>query len=231
VAGLIDKVLVDRGTVVRRGMPLVTLESSVERAAVDLAAYKAQLEGQLKSGESRVVHAQARLQRRAELAELNYGSAQDREDAEVELGTAQADVQSARENRQLARLEHAYAAAQLAQRTLRSPIDGIVVEQLKFPGEMAEFGEGKPYILKLVQTQPLRVKAILPVALFNRVKPGQRAEVVPEKPLDGRYAANVSHIDRAVDAASGTFQVRLELPNPGGMLPVGLKCRLSLPGL
>lgn len=230
VAGVIEKVLAERGNVVRRGAPLILLESTVERAAVELAQYKSQLDGSLKSAESRVVHAQSKLKRRTGLAELNYGSAQDREDADAELGTALADMQIARENKQLAKLEYAYAVAQLAQRTLHSPIDGVVVDQARYPGELAEGGDNKPYILKLAQTHPLRVKLILPVALYHRVKSGQKVDVVPEKPAEGHYSATVNSVDKLIDAASGTFQVRMDLPNPNGVFPGGLKCRASLPG-
>jgi multidrug efflux pump subunit AcrA (membrane-fusion protein) len=31
-------------------------------------------------------------------------------------------------------------------------------------------------------------------------------------------------VDRVVDAASGTFRVRLELANPGNRIPAGIKC-------
>jgi membrane fusion protein (multidrug efflux system) len=34
----------------------------------------------------------------------------------------------------------------------------------------------------------------------------------------------VTVVDKVVDAASGTFGVRLELPNPDLKLPAGLKC-------
>jgi hypothetical protein len=32
--------------------------------------------------------------------------------------------------------------------------------------------------------------------------------------------------DRVVDAASGTFGIRVELPNPKLVLPAGLKCKV-----
>jgi multidrug efflux pump subunit AcrA (membrane-fusion protein) len=41
--------------------------------------------------------------------------------------------------------------------------------------------------------------------------------------------AKVTVVDRVVDAASGTFGVRLELPNPGYKLPAGLKCKTRFP--
>lgn len=34
-----------------------------------------------------------------------------------------------------------------------------------------------------------------------------------------------------IDAASGTFQARIDLPNANGALPSGIKCKVTLPGL
>ena len=51
----------------------------------------------------------------------------------------------------------------------------------------------------------------------------------PEAPFEGEYEAIVTIVDRVVDAASGTFAVRLELPNENGRLPAGLKCSVSFP--
>jgi len=231
VPGVIEKIFVQRGQTVQRGAPLVALASEVERTAVELARYKSQVLGPTQSAESRLDHAARKVKRRGDLAELNYGSAQEREDAEVEQAVAQADLVTAREAREVARLEYANAAAQLAQRSLASPIDGVVVDQAMYPGELADPRDNKPYILKLAQIQPLRVRLILPLAMYSRVKPGMKAEVTPEKPLEGHHAATVSVVDKVIDAASGTFQVRLELPNVAGQLPAGLKCSVSLQGL
>jgi len=45
-------------------------------------------------------------------------------------------------------------------------------------------------------------------------------EVIPEG-LGGQHTATVKVIDRVFDAASGTFGVRLELPNKRGSVPGG----------
>ena len=37
-------------------------------------------------------------------------------------------------------------------------------------------------------------------------------------------------IDRVIDAASGTFSVFLELPNPEHTIPGGLRCRVRFDG-
>jgi len=231
VVGLIEKIHVQRGAFIRRGELLVSLDSRVQKAAAEMARYKSTMEGPSQSAESRLSHAGSKLRRKTDLAEKHYASDQDREDAEAEQRIAAADLLASREGRELARHEYDYASAELAQRQIISPIDGVVVDQAMYPGELAGVGEGKPYILKLAQINPLRVKVILPVALYTKVKPGMRALVTPEKPLDGRYSAAVTHVDKLIDAASGTFQVRMELINAKGTLPGGLKCRAVLPGV
>ena len=61
--------------------------------------------------------------------------------------------------------------------------------------------------------------------MFGKIKVGTKATVDAESPLTGRYTASVSIVDKVVDSASGTFGVRLELPNPKGDIPAGIKCR------
>jgi len=43
--------------------------------------------------------------------------------------------------------------------------------------------------------------------------------------VGGSYTARVDVVDQMFDAASGTFGVRLSLPNPNRRIPAGLKCR------
>lgn len=231
VSGLIERIHAERGSTVKRGAPLVSLESSVERAATEVSRFKSSMNGVMQSAESRLVHATRKLRRRTDLATENFVSAQDRDDAETEQRIAQADALAARENKQLAQLELAYTSSQLALRQIRSPFDGVVVEQTMFPGELAEIGENRPSIMKVAQINPLWVKVILPLAVYSRVKAGQHAEVVPEKPIAGRFGATVSVVDKVIDAASGTFQARIDLPNPNGALPSGIKCKVTLAGL
>ncbi len=51
--------------------------------------------------------------------------------------------------------------------------------------------------------------------------------LVPEFPGDTVHVASVTIVDRVIDAASGTFGVRLELPNPKHEIPSGLHCQLA----
>jgi len=70
---------------------------------------------------------------------------------------------------------------------------------------------------------------ILPSDKYHLIKVGMKAKVIPERPAGGQYTAVVTIVDRVIDAASGTFGVRLSLPNPKHNLPAGLKCKVIFP--
>jgi multidrug efflux pump subunit AcrA (membrane-fusion protein) len=123
-------------------------------------------------------------------------------------------------NRRLADLELQRTMAEVALRTIKSPVNGVVVERFMHPGEFPK----QEKILKIAQIDPLRVEAYAPVTMFGKIAVGMAAHVKPESPLTGEYTAKVMVVDRVVDAASGTFGVRMELPNSELKLPAGLKC-------
>lgn len=227
VEARIDAVLVDRGEEVKKGQVIVQLDSDVERAALEAARYRAVMEGEVQSAQSRLVAAKAKYQRREQLVKEKFIAAQERDDALAEMQVAEANVVAAKDNRRLAVLEQQRIHALLEQRRIRSPFNGVVTERLQHAGEIAQIGETARPILKLAQTDPLRVEVVLPVAMYGKVKVGQQAVVEAEPPLSGRYAADVTIVDKVVDSASGTFGVRLDLPNPKGQIPAGVKCRIT----
>ena len=133
-------------------------------------------------------------------------------------------MRAARESRQLAELEVKRAEELLAQRSIYSPVTGVVVAVLLRPGELTSSNQKDP-IVKVMEVDPLNVELVLPLSQFGKIKVGQRARVMPEQPVGGVYSAAVEVVDSTLDAASGTFGVRLKLPNPGGRIPAGVKCR------
>lgn len=122
----------------------------------------------------------------------------------------------------IAELEVKQQQQVLDQRAIRSPLDGVVVERYLAPGERV----ANEKILRIAQVNPLNVEVIAPVELFGYIKQGMAADVSLDPLLRGTYKAKVVVVDRVIDAASGTFGVRLELPNPGNKIPAGIKCRL-----
>ena len=229
VVGLLEKVHVRRGDRVARGQVLATLESRAEQAAAELARYKSQASGPTVSAQNKIEFSGRKFQRRAQMAVEKLMSAQDRDDAEVDLKLAEAELQVAKENRDIARIEYEQQSSLLERRSLRSPFDGVVVDQVLYPGEIVEPTGSKKTILKLAQLDPLRVHVILPMAVFRRIAPGMSARVSLEAPIGGSYAAKVKTVDKLIDAASGTFAVFLEMRNPDLSVPAGVKCKAEFP--
>lgn len=229
VEGLIHRIHVQRGDDVRAGQVLVELDASVERSAAAAARYRAQAEGRVEASRNRMQYANRKTQRSNELHSQNYISSQARDEAETEKNLAESELKEAMENKELARLDHQRAIDLLNQKTLRSPFNGIVVDRMLNPGDLAEAGNGRKPILKLAQIHPLRVETVLPLSTFGKLRPGMVGNVTPEGGTP--YKATIKVVDRVLDAASGTYGVRLELPNPQGQLPGGIRCQVDFPDL
>jgi RND family efflux transporter MFP subunit len=226
VEGVIESVQVQRGDAVKRGQLIATLASGPERAALDLARSRASMEGELKAAEAKLDLSKKKWERADELHKKNFVSANARDEAEAEYRLATEQLRAAQENRRLAELEVKRAEEVLAQRGIRSPVSGLVVDVILRPGELTSSNQKEP-IARLMEVDPLNVELILPVREHGKIKMGQLGRVMPEVPVGGSYAALDEVVDRMVDAASGTFGVRLRLANPGNRIPAGIKCRVK----
>jgi RND family efflux transporter MFP subunit len=120
----------------------------------------------------------------------------------------------------LNKFEVEHALANLELHNIRSPIDGVVADRFLMPGE---FIEENP-ILKLAQLDPLRVEVVAPVTYFGRIRKGMHAQVKTDYGSFDNLVGEVVVVDKVIDAASGTFGIRLELQNRDNQVPGGLKC-------
>lgn len=226
VEAMIETVDVKRGDTVSKGQVLATLESGPERAALKLAQWRAKMQGEINAAKARVDVTQKKLSRAQDLHERNFISANALDEAVSDHRLAVEDLRRAEENRRLAELEAKRAAEVLALRTIRSPFNGIVVEVMLKPGEFGAITFKDP-IMKLAEIDPLYVEVLLPVTMYGKIHVGEPALVYPESPVGGQYETKVKIIDRVIDAASGTFGVRLELPNHKHKIPAGIRCRVQ----
>lgn len=229
VVGLLDKVMVRRGDRVIKGQIIAILESHAEQAAADLARAKSELTGNIKTAERKIQFSKQKFERRHAMASEHLMPSQERDDAESEYELAKAELIAAKENRHIAALEYRQQSSLLNLRTIRSPFNGVVADQMIYPGEVVEPSGSKKAILKLAQLDPLRVHVVLPMAMFGMLQPNDTVEVLPEHPIGGRYKAKVKIFDKLIDAASGTFVAYLEMPNAQLRVPAGVKCKAEFP--
>ena len=225
VDGLLERVVVERGDLVKSGQLLASLESSVQQAMLSIAKARAELETPIESSKVRLDYAIRKVASNEKLLEEHGISEREVDDTRAQRDLGVIALVEARDNKRLAELDLKRAEAELEVRSIRSPINGVVMERLLSPMEQTK----QTPIVKLAQLDPLRVEVFVPISLLGKISVGMSADVLPEAPVGGTHSARVTVVDRVVDAASGTFGVRLELPNSSNRLPAGLKCRVRLP--
>ena len=224
VEGVVQAVLVDRGDRVVKGQVLAELETDVEAANLALASARAKNDAPVISAQTRYEYLKRKRDRLQQIRGVVAEASVDEAISDARVGEHQAkDLEY---GKFLAELEAERAARLLEQRRVRSPIAGIVTERNLAPGE---YRHVQAHVLTVAQLDPLKVEAFLPIRFFGRVKLGDKLTVRPEAPISGSYEATVTVVDRVFDAGSGTFGLRLELPNADYALPAGLKCRLQVP--
>ena len=226
VVGVVESMAVERGDRVVAGQPLLKLAAGVERAAVDVAQSRAQVDAEVRAAQASVTLAEQKMQRNLSLQAQKFVSSQAVEQSKAELELAEQKHKQTQSQQRIWGDERRVAEAQLALRTVRSPFAGVVTERFVNLGERVE---EKP-LLRIAVIDPLRVELMLPSPRWGSLKAGDRVMVQPELPGAQPVAATVRHIDSVLDAASNSFRVRLSLPNPHYRLPAGLRCTADLQG-
>ncbi len=225
VDGVLETVLVNKTDTIKKGQVLAKLKATVEVANVDVAQQEALMDNQIRAKGIKLSYARRKLKRIAGLYLEDASSAQEQDDATTELAIARTDLAQIKLDKKKNELKLILAQAELEQKTIISPIDGIVVERYLMPGESVE---NQP-ILQLAKVDPLLVEVVASSELFGQIKIGMMVEVKPDYPVNSSYKATVSTVDRIIDAASGSFSIRLVLPNPDDKLVGGTKCIVIFP--
>jgi RND family efflux transporter MFP subunit len=224
VIGIIDTIEVERGDQVAKGQVIATLRADVERAAVGVASTKATVAAEVQAAQANYALAQQKYERAQELMARNFISTQALDQARAEADVARQRHAQAREQRRIWNRELRLAEAQLAQRTIRSPANGVIAERYMSPGERVE---EKP-IARVATLDPLRVEVVLPAPLFGSIQLGATMMVMPEMPNAVPREAKVVLVDQLIDGPSNTFRARLELPNGNYEVAAGVRCRIEL---
>src|SRR3546814_12335087 len=72
----------------------------------------------------------------------------------------------------------------LTEKTVRSPINGVVTERARSVGEYR--GPSSSHILAIAQLDPLNVEVFAPISQLGTVNEGDWVTIFPEEPVIGR---------------------------------------------
>lgn len=161
--------------------------------------------------QGRAAYAERSLQRNQRMIDRGMLSESERDEIDTEM--------------RLALMQVNLANARLDQMSHRAPFAGLIAERL---AEEGEYIDATP-VLELVQLDPLRIEAIMPLTAYGAIDVGDSLAVELLAPIERVVRAEVVRVDRVIDASSNTFAVGLRLNNSGGNIPAGINCRLISP--
>lgn len=223
--GMIESIMVERGDRVAEGDVLVRLESSSEENVERLARMKAENETAIELARKRAEVAEAKADRLTQLGKQRITAKGDVEEAVLEAEAARLQEEQARIDKAVAQGEAEGAASALRRKTVRAPFAGVITERRLSPGEL--YNEQEP-ILVLARTDPLYAETYLPSSALKDVRPGMQVRL--ELETGGTATGTVTVIDPVLDSATGTFGVRIEVPNPDNKILAGQRCSFALGG-
>ena len=180
--GVLREILVDRGDEVINGQVVAHLDSEIEEVNAELARVRAENEIDVESSRARLEFRRAEMARMEQLHSKRIVTTKSREEAAVEERLARLAVTAAALEKTTTELELRSARARLERRSIRSSVNGVVVERNLAPGEYVH--EQAP-VMTIAQIDPLSVEVFVPIDLYGSVQVGMLAEVEPEAPIGG----------------------------------------------
>ncbi|WP_207803046.1 efflux RND transporter periplasmic adaptor subunit [Roseicella frigidaeris] len=106
-----------------------------------------------------------------------------------------------------------------------APRDGVVLERTAVDGMRAPPGEA---LFRLADLSVVWVLAEIPERDVGSVAPGQTVEVRPRGLPDRAFQGRVALIYPQLNASARTARVRIELPNPDGLLLPGMYAEVEI---
>ena len=195
-AGQVRQVLFSAGDYVRKGQPLVEIDSRQEKLAVDLAKVRVQEASQL-------------LTRYRRIEDTGALSASQIEAGETALASAKVELQQAQTN--------------LADRTVRAPFAGHIGITDVDTGDRVT---NTTAIAQLDQRSALYVDFSAPEGIFAQLRPGQSVTVTPFTDASRTINAKVIATDSSVSADQRSFIVRTRINNADDSLRPGMSFRV-----
>ncbi len=226
VTGFVKKINVDRGSMVKEGDPLATLEAPEMQAQIAEGESKAQaIELQRVEAEAKLASVQSTYDNlKAASATPGVVAGNDLVIAEKAVDAARATVRS---------YEGTLRAAQSSIRSLKdleqyltitAPFAGVIVERDVHPGALVgpASGLGGTPLMRLRQTSRLRLVVAVPEAVVGAITNGAQVSfTLPAFPGETFHGV-IARVAHSLDDKTRSMAVELDVNNPGLRLAPGM---------
>ncbi len=234
VDGYIAKIHVDKGDFVKANQLLVEIDHTdfvhaVNQAKANLAAARARVAQQ----EAALRNAKLTLDRMQALIKDQFVSQQDLDNAQVNYDAAVAQMDTLRAQVRQMEVALAQAETNLTYSYIRAPFAGYVAERNLDPGayvsgataSTSTFSRG---ILSLHDIETVRTLIEVVEKDVPLVRIGQKAEIRAEAYPDRIFEGTVTRVVQALNRATRTMTVEVDLPNPDHALKGGMFARVEV---
>lgn len=228
IAGYIQELYVDEGSIVKKGQPLFRLETNMLNESADAA------KASIRTAEAQVSVAQVNVDKLTPLVQKGIISA-------IELKTAEANLASAKSQLAAAKAQHQSIVANIDYSIIKSPIDGIVGAINYRVGSLVSPSDPNPLTIVSDDSEMFAYFSMNEKDYFNFLEniPGKSLkEKVANLPEVKLVLANgqtyetpgkIETITGQINTATGTVQVRALFPNSGHILSNGNSGKLLVP--
>ncbi len=215
---------VREGDRVTAGQVLARLDQNVLMRTLEIARASMNSNGRLEAARVESKMHQESLAQLEQLLSRNHASQREIDRAQAQKDMAEARLKATLEELAVKALEFERTRAQLEQRRVLAPIDGVVTQVYKDASEFVSPND--PNVVKIVQLDPLLIVFSVPITEARNLAKEQTVQIKQDgRPIQG----TVEFVSPMADAQSRTVRVRVRIPNPGEAIPGGVTCRLVLP--
>jgi membrane fusion protein (multidrug efflux system) len=212
VAGIVERQLYNEGDAVKEGALLFR----IERAPFEIELQQAR--GLLAQETARRDLARQELERLKGLADRRAIS-------QKELDQAGSNAQQSAASVEIARARVRQAELNLSYTTVKAPIGGITGRALQSVGSLVAPNAESALLTTITRADPIWVRFAISEAEYARIRSAQDIEVKVE---NYPHAGKLNFAGSSVDPATGTVQMRAELPNPDHALLPGQYARVHV---
>jgi RND family efflux transporter MFP subunit len=224
--GTLSEIAVQEGQTVRVGDVVAAMDQDVLRAALEVARRSMSSEGALKSAQADLARKAEELSKLTGLKERGHASQQEVDRVDADRQVAEARLLAVREDLEVKQLEARRIEAQIEERIIRSPIDGIVTELRRESGEFVSPSD--PVIARVVQLDPLLVVFAVPVEYRDELQAGQSVTVKFGEANPESRTGMIEFVAPTPDPSNSSVRVKVRIANPGRKIRSGERTTLDL---
>jgi HlyD family secretion protein len=245
VSGYVSQINNDIGDRVRKGQALAVIANPELQAQFDKAeAAVQQAAAAVEVAKREIARMQAdlalqevTLRRQKELFAGKAATAQMLDETQAKQGISAANVEigkaklvSAEADLRAAKAEAEKVQALLQYNRITAPFDGVVTRRLVNPGDLvqAAISTRTTPLFTIQQIDTVRVLADVPEWSAVGIHPGLASEVTLYDPGEIIFHGSVTRTATAIDPATRTMRVEIDLPNPDGTLRPGMYAKVTL---